>query len=59
MTQEAELADHPKAAVAYFDGAIRPLADAKVSVMTHAFLYGTATFEESCSNVIEQIRIPG
>ena len=53
------MADHPKAAVAYFDGAIRPLADAKVSVMTHAFLYGTATFEESCSNVIEQIRIPG
>ena len=45
MTQEAELADHPKTAVAYFDGAIRPLADAKVSVMTHAFLYGTATFE--------------
>ena len=39
------MADHPKAVVAYFDGAIRPLADAKVSVMTHAFLYGTATFE--------------
>jgi branched-chain amino acid aminotransferase len=27
------------------EGDFRPLADAKVSVMTHAFLYGTATFE--------------
>ena len=30
---------------AYIEGDFRPLADAKVSVMTHAFLYGTATFE--------------
>jgi branched-chain amino acid aminotransferase len=30
---------------AYFEGEFRPLADAKVGVMTHAFLYGTATFE--------------
>lgn len=30
---------------AYLEGEFRPLADAKVSVMTHAFLYGTATFE--------------
>jgi branched-chain amino acid aminotransferase len=30
---------------AYLEGDFRPLADAKVSVMTHAFLYGTATFE--------------
>jgi len=35
----------PKDAIAYFEGEFRPLADAKVSVMTHAFLYGTATFE--------------
>ena len=31
--------------VAYLEGEYRPLAEAKVSVMTHAFLYGTATFE--------------
>ena len=30
---------------AYLEGDFRPLVDAKVSVMTHAFLYGTATFE--------------
>jgi len=30
---------------AYLEGDFRPLTDAKVSVMTHAFLYGTATFE--------------
>jgi branched-chain amino acid aminotransferase len=31
--------------LAYFDGRQVPLADAKVSVLTHAFLYGTAVFE--------------
>lgn len=30
---------------AYFQGNIVPLADAKISVMTHAFNYGTAVFE--------------
>ncbi len=29
----------------YFEGGFVPLRDAKVSVMTHAFMYGTATFE--------------
>jgi len=29
----------------WFEGAWTPLADARVSVMTHAFLYGTAIFE--------------
>src|SRR5438093_12191335 len=29
----------------YFEGAWVPMREAKVSVMTHAFLYGTATFE--------------
>ena len=29
----------------WFDGAWTPLGDAKVGIMTHAFLYGTATFE--------------
>jgi branched-chain amino acid aminotransferase len=29
----------------YFEGDYVPLRDAKISVMTHAFMYGTATFE--------------
>jgi branched-chain amino acid aminotransferase len=29
----------------YFEGAFIPMRDAKVSIMTHAFMYGTATFE--------------
>ena len=39
------MANETKSAIAYFEGEFRPLADAKVNVMTHAFLYGTATFE--------------
>jgi branched-chain amino acid aminotransferase len=40
----------PKAAaldelICYFEGAYVPMGEAKVSVMTHAFMYGTATFE--------------
>jgi len=31
--------------VCYFEGQWVPMRDAKVSVMTHAFMYGTATFE--------------
>jgi branched-chain amino acid aminotransferase len=31
--------------VAWFEGAFVPLADARVGVMTHGFLYGTAIFE--------------
>ena len=31
--------------VAYLEGKFVPLEDAKISVMTHAFLYGTAIFE--------------
>lgn len=31
--------------IAYFEGNYVPLRDAKVSIMTHAFMYGTATFE--------------
>ena len=31
--------------IAYFEGDYVPLADAKVSIMTHAFMYGTAVFE--------------
>jgi branched-chain amino acid aminotransferase len=29
----------------YFEGSFVPMRDAKVSIMTHAFMYGTATFE--------------
>ena len=31
--------------MAYFQGKIVPLDEAKISVKTHAFLYGTACFE--------------
>ncbi len=31
--------------VCWFEGAFVPLADARIGVMTHGFLYGTATFE--------------
>src|SRR4029079_10270392 len=31
--------------IAYFEGDWVPLRDAQVSIMTHAFMYGTATFE--------------
>lgn len=31
--------------ICYFEGEFVPMRDAKVSVMTHAFMYGTATFE--------------
>jgi branched-chain amino acid aminotransferase len=31
--------------VCYFEGAYVPMGEAKVSIMTHAFMYGTATFE--------------
>jgi len=31
--------------IAYFEGEWVPMRDAKVSIMTHAFMYGTATFE--------------
>lgn len=31
--------------VCYFEGDFVPMRDAKISIMTHAFMYGTATFE--------------
>ena len=49
---EAAAAPAPAAAprnlddlICYFEGAFVPMRDAKVSIMTHAFMYGTATFE--------------
>ena len=32
-------------AICYFEGRFVPLSEAKVSIMTHAFMYGTAVFE--------------
>jgi branched-chain amino acid aminotransferase len=32
-------------AIAFFEGNFVPLEDAKISIMTHAFMYGTAVFE--------------
>jgi branched-chain amino acid aminotransferase len=32
-------------AICYFEGNFVPMRDAKVSIMTHAFMYGTAVFE--------------
>jgi branched-chain amino acid aminotransferase len=31
--------------ICYFEGAFVPQRDAKVGIMTHAFMYGTAVFE--------------
>ena len=31
--------------ICYFEGQYVPMREAKVSIMTHAFMYGTATFE--------------
>ncbi|HXF51346.1 MAG TPA: branched-chain amino acid transaminase [Dehalococcoidia bacterium] len=39
---------------AYFEGKFMPLEEAKIGVMTHAFLYGTACFEGIRGNWSEQ-----
>jgi branched-chain amino acid aminotransferase len=49
-TQTSQSAKRPGArpqddTVCWFDGQWTPLKDAKVSIMTHSFLYGTAVFE--------------
>jgi branched-chain amino acid aminotransferase len=41
MPTSPELAD----LICYFEGDFRPLRDARLPLMTHAFLYGTAVFE--------------
>ena len=38
-------ASDTETAICYFDSRFMPLADANVSIMTHAFMYGTAVFE--------------
>lgn len=40
-----KIARDPSTLTCYFRGSFVPLADANVSIMTHAFLYGTAVFE--------------
>ena len=55
LTEEPRTTTPPSAApeapaetaapICYFQGEFMPLADAKVGVMTHGFLYGTACFE--------------
>ena len=44
-THHAPAADALDQLICYFEGQFVPMADAKVSIMTHAFMYGTATFE--------------
>jgi len=54
LTQQPSASEAPQPApqprpledlIAYFEGEYVPMRDAKVSIMTHAFMYGTATFE--------------
>ena len=54
LTQKSDAAPSPHHApapgalddlICYFEGDWVPMRDAKVSIMTHAFMYGTATFE--------------
>ena len=58
MLTEQDRTDRPAAApstakpavavddlICYFEGGFVPMRDAKVSIMTHAFMYGTAVFE--------------
>jgi branched-chain amino acid aminotransferase len=48
LTQQPSATPQPRPLdelIAYFEGDYVPLKDAKVSIMTHAFMYGTATFE--------------
>jgi len=35
----------PEKMICYFEGRFVPMSEAKVSIMTHAFMYGTAVFE--------------
>ena len=48
LTQQPSASPEPKPLdelIAYFQGDYVALRDARVSIMTHAFMYGTATFE--------------
>ena len=48
LTKQPSAAPQPRPLdelIAYFEGDYVALKDAKVSIMTHAFMYGTATFE--------------
>jgi branched-chain amino acid aminotransferase len=41
----SSIAPDLESVICYFEGKFVPMRDAKVSIMTHAFMYGTATFE--------------
>jgi branched-chain amino acid aminotransferase len=45
MNPHEQRAKAPETAYAYLEGKFVPLAEAKVSIMTHAFLYGSGVFE--------------
>jgi branched-chain amino acid aminotransferase len=45
QTKPAPAAPSTDELIAYFEGRFVPLKDANVNIMTHAFMYGTATFE--------------
>src|SRR5688500_8967801 len=42
---QARVSDTPENAYAFLEGKFVPLREAKISIMTHAFLYGSAIFE--------------
>jgi branched-chain amino acid aminotransferase len=44
-SSSAKIGADPASLICYFQGEFVPLSEAKVSIMTHAFLYGTAVFE--------------
>ncbi len=48
LTEKTPKATAPRATedlICYFEGGYVPMRDARVSIMTHAFMYGTAVFE--------------
>jgi branched-chain amino acid aminotransferase len=44
-TANLKRATDPDSLTCYFEGAFVPMRDARVNIMTHAFMYGTAVFE--------------
>ena len=48
------MAMDPNNPLCYFDGGFVPLSEAKISVMTHAFNYGTGCFEGIRGNWIAE-----
>jgi branched-chain amino acid aminotransferase len=44
-TRASGVLTDPEHLICYFEGKFVPMSEAKVSIMTHAFMYGTAVFE--------------